>query len=163
MAKAGLNLIKGLWQGISDAAGWIWGKIKGFFGGIVDGIKNFFGIHSPSTLLRDEIGKMLPPGISIGFEKAMPAAIDDIQGQLDVMVGKMQSGVAAEQSGISVQAASQNVLKDATIAQSPGVESKGVMYQQTVNNYSPKALSPAETARQTRNATRQLILAARRK
>ena len=44
MSEVGGNLLKGLWQGISDAGAWLWNQISGFFGGIVDGIKDFFDI-----------------------------------------------------------------------------------------------------------------------
>ena len=36
-------------------------------------------------------------------------------------------------------------------------------YNQTVNNYSPKALSPAESARLTRNSTRQMLLSVKKR
>ncbi|MDR1101696.1 MAG: hypothetical protein LBL34_05020 [Clostridiales bacterium] len=68
MAETGLNLIKGLWNGIHDAREWLWNKIKEFFNGVVDRIKNFFGIHSPSTLFRDEIGAQLGEGVAVGLE-----------------------------------------------------------------------------------------------
>lgn len=50
MGDAGLQLIKGLWEGIKGAGAWLWNQVMGFFNGIVDNIKNFFGIHSPSTV-----------------------------------------------------------------------------------------------------------------
>jgi len=71
IANIGIKLIEGLWEGISKAGAWLWEKITGFFGGIVDGIKNFFGIHSPSTLFRDQIGKNLALGIGEGFDDEM--------------------------------------------------------------------------------------------
>lgn len=68
LLQVGKDLIRGLWNGISDMAGWIKGKISGFASGITDSIKGFFGIHSPSRLWRDEIGKMLPQGMVVGME-----------------------------------------------------------------------------------------------
>lgn len=65
------NLLKGLWQGISDAGAWLYDKISGFFGGVVDKIKKFFGIASPSKLFRDQIGKNLALGIGEGFSSEM--------------------------------------------------------------------------------------------
>jgi phage-related protein len=79
MAEVGLDLIKGLWQGISDAGAWLWEKISGFFGGIVDGIKDFFGIKSPSKLFENEIGANLAEGIGVGFEKTMSKVTDDMK------------------------------------------------------------------------------------
>lgn len=98
--EVGSNLVKGLWNGIQSVKDWILGKISGFVGGIMDGIKGFFGIHSPSTLMRDEVGKFLPPGITVGMDKAMPAALRDIEGQIDAMMGKAQTTVEAGQSKI---------------------------------------------------------------
>ncbi|HBC2591156.1 TPA: phage tail protein [Enterococcus faecalis] len=79
MGNIGLNLIKGLWNGIADAAGWLRSKISGFFGGVVDSIKDFFGIHSPSTLFRDEIGKNMALGIGVGFDKEMTGVAKTMQ------------------------------------------------------------------------------------
>ena len=79
MGRIGINLIEGLWEGISKAGGWLWEQITGFFGGIVDGIKNFFGIHSPSTLFRDEIGKNLALGLGDGFDKEMKTVAKDME------------------------------------------------------------------------------------
>ena len=79
MARIGINLIEGLWEGISQAGGWLWDQITGFFGGIVDGIKNFFGIHSPSTLFRDEIGKNLALGLGDGFDREMKTVAKDME------------------------------------------------------------------------------------
>ena len=78
IAQVGTNLIKGLWQGISDAGAWLWDKISGFFGGVVDKIKKFFGIRSPSTLFAG-IGENMGEGIGVGFEKAMNSVSQDMQ------------------------------------------------------------------------------------
>ena len=75
----GESLIKGLWDGIKNVGKWLWDQITGFFGGIVDGIKGFFGIHSPSTLFRDEIGKNLALGLGDGFDKEMKTVAKDME------------------------------------------------------------------------------------
>lgn len=68
LGKAGGDLIKGLWAGISDLGGWLWSKVSGFFGGFMDKVKGFFGIHSPSTLFHDEVGAMIGMGLVGGVE-----------------------------------------------------------------------------------------------
>jgi phage-related protein len=67
IASAGLDLIKGLWQGIKDAGAWLLDKIKGFGESILGGIKDFFGIHSPSTVMAG-VGKNLDEGLAQGIE-----------------------------------------------------------------------------------------------
>ena len=75
----GTDIITGLWQGISDAGAWLRNKISGFFSGVVDSIKSFFGIHSPSTLFKNEIGKNLALGIGEGFGDTMADVSADMQ------------------------------------------------------------------------------------
>ena len=78
----GLDLVKGLWEGIQDAFGWIMDRIKGFGSSILNGIKSIFGIHSPSTLFRDEVGKNLALGIGEGFSATMGDVTADMQGAI---------------------------------------------------------------------------------
>lgn len=82
MLDVGKNLVKGLWNGINNAKDWVLDKIKGFGKSIVNGIKGIFGIHSPSTVFRDEIGVNLAKGIGVGFEDEMGNVNDTIQKSL---------------------------------------------------------------------------------
>lgn len=67
----GANIVRGLWQGIKNSVGWLRDKISGWVSGIMKDIKGFFGIHSPSRVMRDEVGKYLAEGIGVGFEDEM--------------------------------------------------------------------------------------------
>lgn len=82
MADIGYNIVTGIWNGISGAAGWLWNQISGFCSRIVNNIKSFFGINSPSKLMEDAVGKWLPPGIAVGFEDAMPKAMREIDASM---------------------------------------------------------------------------------
>jgi len=64
--------------------GWIADKVGGFVDGIVDGFKDFFGIHSPSRVMANLIGKFLPQGIALGFDKEMPKSLDKMERTLDL-------------------------------------------------------------------------------
>lgn len=75
----GLNLVKGIWNGIKDATGWILEKIKGFGSSVLNGIKNIFGIHSPSTVFKNEVGKNLALGVGEGFADTMADVSADMQ------------------------------------------------------------------------------------
>lgn len=82
ITEVGKNVVQGLWNGINNAKDWVLDKIKGFGSAILDGIKGFFGIHSPSTLFRDEIGSNLAKGVGVGFENEMTSVTKDIQNAL---------------------------------------------------------------------------------
>lgn len=69
--NVGKNLVQGIWNGISGAYTWITNKIRGWVGNVTAFIKRLFGIHSPSTLFRDEIGENLALGIGEGFSDEM--------------------------------------------------------------------------------------------
>lgn len=90
MASIGLNLIKGIWNGIGDAASWLWGKVSGFCSNLMSKIKGFFGIHSPSTEMA-WVGEMLVEGLAGSIEdngsEAVKAAEGLSQGISDVMNG----------------------------------------------------------------------------
>ena len=66
IVEAGGDLIKGIWQGMNDLSGWLRGKLSGFFGNVVDDIKDFFGIRSPSKVFA-EMGKNLGQGMADGI------------------------------------------------------------------------------------------------
>ena len=93
IAEVGANLIRGLWEGIKNVGAWLWDKISGFFSGIFDKIKGFFGIHSPSALFRDQIGKNLALGIGEGFEDEMGEVgdqmTDSAQNAVDAVAGAL--------------------------------------------------------------------------
>ena len=78
----GLNIVKGLWEGIKDAGGWIMDRIKGFGNTILNGIKSIFGIHSPSTVFKEQVGKNLALGIGEGFADTMSDVSAEMQGAI---------------------------------------------------------------------------------
>ena len=71
VASIGSDIVRGIWDGISGAAGWLADKVSSFASGILDGMKNALGIHSPSRLFRDQVGKYIAQGIGVGFESEM--------------------------------------------------------------------------------------------
>ncbi len=70
LIKAGAELLAGLFKGLLNPQA-IWNAVKGLFNGIVNGIKSIFGIHSPSKVFEEQIGKNLALGIGTGFEDTM--------------------------------------------------------------------------------------------
>ena len=104
IVEVGANLIKGLWEGIKNVGKWLWDKISGFFSGIFDKIKGFFGIHSPSTLFRDVIGKNLALGIGEGFDDEMDEVADGMAKSAGEAVNDIVNSMEDELSGMDMQA-----------------------------------------------------------
>lgn len=133
MLSIGSDIASGVWQGMSNSLSWIRNKISGWVGDVTSFIMNLFGIHSPSRLMRDEVGMMLGLGVGEGIEdsigsvrkslnKLATSAVDTIGGS--PLGGPSPRGVAAG--------------------------GKTIIFNQT--NNSPRALSRREIYRQTHNA-----------
>ena len=150
MASIGSNLVSGIWNGISDMTGWIIDKIGGFTDSVVNSICDFFGINSPSRVMRKKVGPYIPQGLGLGITenakyavnamkklgKAMLPEEEEIKGRLGGVTGRLRG---------SIRSAYERVA--------PTVNRITNFYQ---TNNSPKALSRLEIYRQTRN---QLALA----
>lgn len=85
----GSNIIDGIKSGISSAAGRIADAAKEAARKALDAAKDFLGIHSPSTVFRDQIGKYMALGMAEGFEDNIP--VDDMQNSLDGMVNGLST------------------------------------------------------------------------
>ena len=91
LVNAGANLLHGLWEGISGAASWLWEKVSGWASSLVSGIKDFFGIHSPSTVFA-EIGGNMADGVGVGFTDNMGS----VEGDMTAAMGGAGALTAAE-------------------------------------------------------------------
>ena len=85
MASVGYNIVTGVWNGICNAAGWFRRQVQSFFSGIVDGVKNALGIHSPSRVFQDEIGKYMAQGAGVGFTNELGNVEEDINKSLGTL------------------------------------------------------------------------------
>ena len=78
--SVGFNIIEGIASGIAGAVGHLISAATSAASSALDAIKSKLGIHSPSRVFRDQVGKMMALGMGIGFEKNLP-------------VGSMSAGV----------------------------------------------------------------------
>lgn len=94
VVEIGESIVHGIWDGISSAASWLWDQITGFADGIVEAAMDALGIHSPSKVMAELVGKPMAQGVAVGFDKA--GAAKDIQASLlaDVTALGMSSRMA---------------------------------------------------------------------
>ena len=78
--SVGLNIIKGIASGLTSAAKSLAEAAANAADNALNWVKSKLGIHSPSRVFRDQVGKMMALGMGIGFEKNIP-------------VGSMSDGV----------------------------------------------------------------------
>ncbi|WP_061293657.1 phage tail tape measure protein [Clostridium botulinum] len=99
--EIGRNIVEGVWNGITGMAGWIRDRVNGFFSGIVDGAKDALGIHSPSRVFRDQVGKYMAQGVGVGFENETDNIKRSMQKDLSNLTTKMKTTVDFETSRTS--------------------------------------------------------------
>lgn len=100
LVDVGTYAVEGIWQGISNGYDWICGKLSGWVDNVLAWIKKKFGIHSPSTLMRDEVGKYLAQGVFVGFEEEDPMGM--IEDSLSHTWGNLQTSFTAKAQAASV-------------------------------------------------------------
>lgn len=92
VTSIGRDIIEGLWNGINDKVDWIKNKIVGFKDQVLSKLKSVFDIHSPSRLLKTEIGYRLAEGVGEGITES------DAPG--DAMA-KLRKNILSESDGIN--------------------------------------------------------------
>jgi len=120
MLAAGGDLVRGLWAGISGAAGWLWDKITGWLSSIWDGIKEFFGVASPSKEMA-WMGEMLDTGLAQGISKSADEAVSAATRMSADVLGAMQGGDYA----FSASGAAERTIVVSGTVRVEGVNSEG--------------------------------------
>ena len=82
MMEAGKELVNGLWEGIKKNWDNLASSVTELGSKLVNKVKGFFKIGSPSKLFRDEIGQWIPEGVAVGIE----ANADSVNEAVDEMV-----------------------------------------------------------------------------
>ena len=108
----GHQILDGIGDGFKNAGSYLWGKIKSAANSIVDKFKNFLGIHSPSTIMRDQVGEFMGEGVVEGIADGMGGAEEAIMGALPSSV-KIKAQVAATGTSSLSQTISVSDLKTA--------------------------------------------------
>ena len=102
IVEIGGNIVKGLWDGITQLASWLWDKVSGWISSIWDGICDFFGIHSPSKEMA-WVGEMLVKGLAGSIDnngdeavKAAEGMAEDINGVMGDLAHDMQTALPTD-------------------------------------------------------------------
>lgn len=79
--ELGSNIISGIVDGVKKAASSLINSVIDVARSALDGVKDFLGINSPSTVMRDQVGKMMGAGVAIGITdsaREVNAAMEDL-------------------------------------------------------------------------------------
>lgn len=144
MLETGKNIVQGLWNGITGAGDWIKNKVGEFAKGILDGMKEALGIHSPSRVFRDEVGKYIALGVGEGFMNNISNVYKRMKSAVDFETQKMSANI----STVATLKASKDNIKTIQTNNDNGI---------TVNqSFYDKKQSPYEIAKEARNTLRRV-------
>ena len=91
--QVGKDIIRGIINGIGSMAGALWDAAVNVAKSALDGIKSFFGISSPSKVMRDQVGKQLDAGLAVGLEDNADEAADSARNVSRRVLGEFSADV----------------------------------------------------------------------
>ena len=89
-SELGENVLNGIMSGLTGVDFDVDDFTSDFGDNWITGFKDIFGIHSPSRLMRDEIGKWLLPGVAVGVEDTSDETADNINESLKSVSEKLK-------------------------------------------------------------------------
>jgi phage-related protein len=133
-ASIGKNIVSGIWSGIQSATSWIKERIAEFGSTVMDAVKDVFGIHSPSAVMRDEVGKYLAQGIGVGFEKEMRSVSAQMARTIptpEVSFGNVAAGMV---NSLQTALTGASGLRERITIEVPVVINGRELYRHTIND-----------------------------
>lgn len=144
----GSNIINGIISGIGSAVSGLVGAAVNAAKSAFNAAKNALGIHSPSRLFRDEIGKMIPAGMAVGIEADTPEAVASVDALVDRMAVAAQIAADAMQTKMAATVAVVQPEPDDDEPEAPDSKGPTPIVQEFNFNYPVQA--PDEIAREVR-------------
>lgn len=148
--EIGRNIVNGIKQGFSNAWGAFASWVKSKFDGLVGSVKGLLGIHSPSRVFRDQIGKMLMLGLAEGIQNGIgtvESALHDTQNAILKVADELNRRLVEKESELSDAIKAEGldeVTKAALEEQLQAVQAFRREYEQALSDLQSKQDSMAE-------------------
>lgn len=143
LSKLGENAIEGFLKGFSSKDKETTKAVKSFTSSLVKKLKKELGIHSPSKVMRDMVGRFIPAGVAEGIKANADTAVKAMQTMADDIITPMRSSL----SNAVVDSGSHGAM----VNRASNVTN---VYNFSQTNNSPKALSRWDIYRQSNNLLR---------
>ncbi len=132
--KLGKAIIEGIIEGVKTAWVNLKATIKSLSSKISQTIKSSLGIHSPSKVMRDEVGRWIPLGIAEGIEKTANVAIKSMKKLSDSIVASSKSKQIV------------SMVSKASTSVSSTIKKRGKIIKKDVETYNSDILKSCESA-----------------
>lgn len=117
--SVGINIIKGIISGLFNMGGAFLDAIGRLAKQALNSILSFFGICSPSKVMRDEVGKFLPLGMAEGVKKAIPTSNRTIVASLQDSFDVVKNVAKSYSLGDTMMASTAKLQANATVSSQP--------------------------------------------
>ena len=136
--EAGADIVRGLVDGIVSMGAWLKEQITEFCSNVLNGFLDFFGIRSPSTVMRDEVGEMLGQGVAEGLDDSVTyveQAADRIGQAVSDKILETQEALEQEQ---------EDLVKESLDAQLEALEEFSDAYEDALEDLRSRQQSMAD-------------------
>lgn len=170
IAQIGVDLVKGVIHGMLTMDSWLLGKLKEWCGSVLKGVKAFFGIQSPSKVMRDEVGKMLVEGAVIGVNSLAKKLTNSLVAPVTAAKKEIRNAGLAKDLSYTLNQAKEKALLEAksytevgdilTNEIQNGIEANkqsSIDALQTLLNDSVEAMEEGEQKEQARQAAQEIV------
>ena len=152
--SVGINIIQGIINGILSMGGALIGAMVDMAKSAFNSALSFFGIKSPSRLMRDRVGKYIPQGVAVGAEKEIPKSVEKMDKAWDRAIEEVRPfAVEYEADEARVPATTFGSSYEGDTNEETNNEYN---YDITQNFYGEAAKKPSEQRKQTKKALRQM-------
>ena len=131
-ASVGMNIIRGIASGISGAVETLVEAAANAATDALNWVKEKLGIHSPSTVFRDQVGKYMALGIGVGFEDNIP--VDDINESLEKAINNIDSDSIEVRLGAMMESLQGKAVDSVSISSSNATEATAIRSRSDNNN-----------------------------
>lgn len=155
MFNAAADLAAGLVNGIKSKVGEVVDAAKNMAKGAVDGVKGFLGIHSPSRVFRDQVGKFIPEGLAVGIDRNARVAVSSME-SLSEKISSIKPEPVFDMGATGGFTTAKSIVEHQLSRSASGTDARsGNVANMNITNYVQSNPSEAEQARLNKNMLRQ--------
>lgn len=159
MVSIGEDIVSGIVEGIGNGFGWVKDKISSLGGKITDWASSVLGIHSPSRVMRDEIGKWIPAGVAVGIDADASRVEKSMKNMLSIPKFTAEGAVGINGIGLNNQLSARNRVRSATVNNSSNSDTKSNIAQKVeavinIGGYQARGLIEYISSQQSNNKKR---------
>lgn len=103
-SAVGSGILQGIKDGFLKKVSSLWDAVREACQRVLNSVKNFLGIHSPSKVFADQVGEMIPAGIALGIEDNTKDMLSAARSSMELLTGSSAgaTGYTANYGGVSI-------------------------------------------------------------